>query len=94
MQNSLEKDLEKQFGKEYADFLQLMGAIRERLLEDEHDPETHKSKFEALIQKGLIHLIKDRRTDAIDALLRETLGSGYEYKALMNQNDSIPPQTF
>jgi len=82
----LRKDLEKKFGKEYADFLQLMGAVREKLLAAEHAPEAHKKKFEDLIQKGLIDLIKNRQTDAIDALLMEILGSGYEYKSLMNQH--------
>jgi len=83
----LRKDLEKKFGKEYADFLQLMGAVREKLLAAEHAPETHKEKFEDLIHKGLIDLIKNRQTEAIDALLREILGNGYEYKSLMNQNN-------
>ena len=83
----LRKDLEKTFGKEYADFLQLMGAVREKLLADEHAPETHKEKFEDLIHNGLIDLIKNRQTEAIDALLREILGNGYEYKSLMNQNN-------
>ena len=83
----LRKDLEKKFGKEYADFLQLMGAVREKLLAAEHAPETHKQKFEDLIHEGLIDLIKNRQTEAIDALLREILGNGYEYKSLMNQNN-------
>ena len=83
----LRKDLERKFGKEYADFLQLMGAVREKLLDAEHAPEIHKKKFEDLIHKGLIDLIKTRQIDAIDTLLREILGNGYEYKSLMNQHN-------
>ena len=82
----LRKDLEKTFGKEYAEFLQLMGAVREKLLKTDHAPEAHKKKFENLIHKGLIDLIRNQQTDAIDAILREILGDGYEYKSLMNQN--------
>ena len=73
-------------GKEYADFLQLMGAAREKLLAAEHAPEAHKKKFEDLIENGLIDLIKNRKIDKIDALLKETLGNGYVYKSLMNQH--------
>ena len=82
----LRKDLEKTFGKEYAEFLQLMGAVREKLLKTDHAPEAHKKKFENLIHKGLIDLIRNQQTDEIDAILREILGDGYEYKSLMNQN--------
>lgn len=81
----LRKDLEKRFGKEYADFLQLMGAVREKLVGSEYNPEDHKMKFENLIHKGLINLIKNQQIDAIDALLKEVLGKGYDYQSLMNQ---------
>ena len=35
----LRKDLEKEFGNEYAEFLKLMGAVRQRLLSRDHRPE-------------------------------------------------------
>ncbi len=79
----LRKDLEKEFGEEYADFLRLMGAIRRRLLSSEHAPEAHKSLFNKLISGGLITLIKDRKIQAINHLLMEILGKGYEFDILM-----------
>ena len=84
----LRKDLEKTFGKEHAVFLKLMGAIREKLLAAEHAPEAHKQTFEDLIQKGLIDLIKHQKIDAINRLLEDTLGPGYEYSSLMNHETS------
>jgi len=79
----LRKDLEKQFGEEYREFLQLMGAIRRKLLKEKHDPEAHKYAFEKLIDKGLLEQVKKRETDKINALLREMFGEGYLFEDLM-----------
>jgi len=79
----LRKELEKKFGKEYAEFLKLMGAIRKKLLSQKHEPEAHKHLFEQLIDKGLLALIKAGKNDAIDALLLEVLGEGYKLESLI-----------
>ena len=60
----LRKDLEKEFGTEYADFLKLMGEIRKKLLNENHEPEAHKHLFEQLIEGKLIEMIKDRNITA------------------------------
>ena len=86
----LRKDLETMFGPEYVDFLKLMGAIRLKLLGRKHAPEEHKDRFEQLIDNGLIHMIKNRNRKAIDALLYETFGNGYEFDALMNAEPGDP----
>ncbi|MGB9499068.1 MAG: bifunctional precorrin-2 dehydrogenase/sirohydrochlorin ferrochelatase [Dissulfuribacterales bacterium] len=79
----LRKDFEKTFGEEYARFLTLMGAVRNKLLAEKHAPEAHKPLFEKLINSGLIDLIKNNRTKDINRLLDEILGSGYDYETLM-----------
>ena len=79
----LRKDLEQVFGREYAEFLQLMGAIRKKLLKEDHKPEAHKHLFERLINENLITMIKERNHGAINALLSEVLGQGYEFEILM-----------
>lgn len=80
----LRKELEIQFGEEYAKFLKLMGAIRNKLLGRDHEPETHKHLFEQLISRGLLTMVKDRKKEDIDSLLAEILGKGYEFDSLMN----------
>jgi precorrin-2 dehydrogenase/sirohydrochlorin ferrochelatase len=80
----LRKDLDKKFGQEYAEFLKLMGAIRDNHLSQHHEPEDHKQLFEQLIDRGLIDMIRDQKKEAINALLSEILGKGYEFEALMN----------
>ena len=79
----LRLDLEAQFGEEYADFLRLMGAIRDKLLSQAHEPEAHKALFNQLIDKDLIGWIKTGNTNDINALLREVLGEGFNIEDLL-----------
>jgi precorrin-2 dehydrogenase/sirohydrochlorin ferrochelatase len=83
----LRKDLEKQYGPEYADFLKLMGAIRKKLLSTSHEPEEHKHLFEKLIRRDIVQLIKNNEADKIDSILAEVLGEGYRYNYLMKQEE-------
>jgi precorrin-2 dehydrogenase/sirohydrochlorin ferrochelatase len=82
----LRKDFEKQFGNEYAVFLELMGAIRKKLLAKDHKPEVHKPLFEQLINRGLVEMIKDSRNKDINLLLHEILGEGYIFEELTSWN--------
>ena len=84
----LRQDLEKQLGNEYAVFLNLMGAIRKKLLAQNHEPESHKHLFEQLINGGLIDLIKERRSDDINLLLHEILGKEYRNEKVMPNANS------
>ena len=78
----LRQRLEKEYGDEYAEFLELMGAIREKLLSAEHEPEAHKHLFEELISQGLVEMIKKGREDKIDALLVDLFGEEYRLSNL------------
>ena len=80
----LRQQLSTQFGPEYGRFLALMGAIRQHLLSREHAPEAHKPLFEALIKEGLLDLIRENRTDAIDVLLVRVLGEGFDAATLLS----------
>ncbi|MEA1968442.1 MAG: bifunctional precorrin-2 dehydrogenase/sirohydrochlorin ferrochelatase [Thermodesulfobacteriota bacterium] len=87
----LKKDLEIEFGEEYAEFLFLMGKIRKKLLAGKHAPDEHKSIFEEFIAKGLLEMIAQKNYSKIDALLLNILGRGYSYNNLLyteNENDS------
>ena len=76
-------ELEEQFGNEYAELLQLMGAIRKKLLSQKHEPEAHKQLFENLISRGLLDMIRGNRKDEINSLLCKVLGKGFEFDLLM-----------
>lgn len=81
---ALRHRLEVQFGDEYGAFLELMGAIRERLLARQHAPEVHKHLFEALIDSNLLELIRAGHRDEINALLDRVLGRGFRVEELIN----------
>lgn len=84
----LRKDLTLQFGREYNVLLQLMGAIRQKLLNQAHAPEAHKPLFENLLNAGLIELVRDDRREEINRLLGDVLGTEFTYEALMESLDS------
>jgi len=79
----LRMELEEQFGNEYAELLRLMGAIREKLLSQKHEPEAHKHLFEQLISRNLVDMIRNNRKEEIDSLLCEVLGEGFRFDDLM-----------
>jgi precorrin-2 dehydrogenase/sirohydrochlorin ferrochelatase len=81
----LRQDIEKQYGEEYGVFLQLMGAVRRRLLQETHAPEQHKPLFQKIIHSNLLDMITERNVAAIDATLLKILGPGYSFHALMEQ---------
>ncbi len=81
----LRQALENQFGEEYGTLLQLMGAIRKKLLQQAHKPEAHKPLFEQLINSDLIVMIQESEVEKIDSLLFEVLGEGYKFEELMQE---------
>ena len=82
----LRQDLEGYLGEEYAPFLRLMGAVRERLLEREHAPHEHRKAFRLLIEGGLLSLVKSGDQDGINQLLKSVLGDGFDGERLMADN--------
>ncbi len=79
----MRQDLEKEFGEEYDEFLQLMGAIRKKALSEKHEPEAHKQLFEQLINRGLIDMVRSHDEERINFLLLEIFGKGYRFEELM-----------
>ncbi|MES0349492.1 MAG: bifunctional precorrin-2 dehydrogenase/sirohydrochlorin ferrochelatase [Desulfobacteria bacterium] len=83
----IRQNLEKEFGPEYALLLNLMGAIRQKLLSESKSPEAHKRVFELLLDEGLLEMIRENRTRDVDALLKDVLGNGYTWKELMRVDE-------
>jgi precorrin-2 dehydrogenase/sirohydrochlorin ferrochelatase len=79
----LRQKLETHFGEEYAEFLLLMGAIRKKLLSQAHEPETHKTLFNQLIDSDLIQLLQEGKTEDINLVLYKILGEGYRLQELL-----------
>jgi precorrin-2 dehydrogenase/sirohydrochlorin ferrochelatase len=78
----LRQDLEHRFGMEYSDFLELMGAIRERLLRDSQDSRANKELFNQLVQSPLLELVRQRDYEGVDRILGTVLGPDYSLEKL------------
>ena len=87
----LRQSLENRFGEENAVFLQLMGAIRERILSQNSLCKDHKPIFEKLVNSDILELIKDNNIRRINEQLAEILGNGYDFKTLLQAGDKIKP---
>jgi precorrin-2 dehydrogenase/sirohydrochlorin ferrochelatase len=81
----LRRRLQDQFGPEYSRLLDLMGAIREKLLAGNHAPEAHKPLFEKLIESGLLEMITSDDHQAVDRLLADVLGPGFRYHEIIGK---------
>ena len=81
----IRNDLSGAYGPEYATFLVLMKAIREKLLASGHDPDGHKQIFRAMMEKNLPALVAAENLTAIDAVLFELLGSGFKVNDLISK---------
>jgi precorrin-2 dehydrogenase / sirohydrochlorin ferrochelatase len=81
----LRRRLQAQFGPEYGRFLDLMGAVRARLLAIEHAPEAHKPLFEELIESGLLDLIRSDDINGINQVLARVLGPDFRYQELIKK---------
>ena len=79
----IRQNLEDKFGPEYAVLLNLMGAIRQKLLAEAKSPEAHKHMFERLLDEGLLEMVRDNRIKDVDSLLHDVLGKGYMWKELL-----------
>jgi precorrin-2 dehydrogenase/sirohydrochlorin ferrochelatase len=78
----IRQDLEQRFGVEYADFLQLMGAVRSRLLAESQDSTANKEKFDQLVQSALLDLVRRRDKEGVERLLQTVLGPAYSLRDL------------
>jgi precorrin-2 dehydrogenase/sirohydrochlorin ferrochelatase len=83
----LRLSLGRQFGEEYAVLLDLLGAIRKRLLAEAHAPEAHKPLFEKIVDSDILELIRDGRMQAVDLLLERVLGDGFRTADLLGETD-------
>ncbi len=87
MARTIKNSLSRQFGPEYAVFLQLMGSLRSRLLAQNHSPDTHKNVFYRLIDNNIIELIKAGDEMKINAILHRVIGEQYCFQDLISPKE-------
>ncbi len=77
LSRKIRQDLEVCFGEEYVPALQLLGAIREKLLTDKRSGKYNKKLFDALVARDVPELFKSRSFNEINRLLRELFGPDF-----------------
>ncbi|MEW5949651.1 MAG: bifunctional precorrin-2 dehydrogenase/sirohydrochlorin ferrochelatase [Thermodesulfobacteriota bacterium] len=70
----LRREMEDAYGREYADFLKLMGAVRPRVLAMGRPQSENEALFNRLVYSELLDWIRDGDRVRIDRFLQEVLG--------------------
>ncbi|MBF0210390.1 MAG: bifunctional precorrin-2 dehydrogenase/sirohydrochlorin ferrochelatase [Desulfamplus sp.] len=83
----LRKELELQFGDEYAAFLTIMGKIRKWLLAQNHLPESHAKLFRELVNSELLQNISSKDYSKVESTLKDILCNSRE----LVDNSTPPP---
>jgi precorrin-2 dehydrogenase / sirohydrochlorin ferrochelatase len=73
----LRAELAERFGWEYGAALELLGAIREKLLTEKGDSAYNKELFNALLDHDLPLLLKSQPATVLDRLLVDIFGPGF-----------------
>jgi len=69
----IRKHLEREFGEEYAVFLDIMGKVREKVLTRSKESDTNKRIFEKLVNSPLLEWIRKGEKEKVDRFLKEAL---------------------
>jgi len=72
---SVREELETRFGPEYADFLALMGSVREEVLARGRDQKTNQAVFESLVQSNLLDAVRRKDWSSAAGILTKILGT-------------------
>jgi precorrin-2 dehydrogenase/sirohydrochlorin ferrochelatase len=78
MAKKIRQQLEKEFGREYAVFLDIMGKVRDKILTKSKESDRNKKIFESMVNSPLLEWIRQGNEKKINRFLKETLGkAGY-----------------
>ena len=78
----LRLELEKNYGPEYAEYVEILGAIRNKLLKDKRKYDKKKRLLSELFVSGIPELLRSGSISELDKLLIAILGRGYSLASL------------
>ncbi len=70
----IRRELEGQFGPEYAELLRIMGRLRESILADNRPSDENKVFFEAVIQSDILNAVRAKDVTRIHKIIKEKTG--------------------
>src|SRR3989338_5985525 len=79
MAKKIRQQLEKEFGREYAVFLDIMGKVRDKILTKSKESDKNKKIFESIVNSPLLEWIRQGKKKEIERFIKEALekaGSG------------------
>jgi precorrin-2 dehydrogenase / sirohydrochlorin ferrochelatase len=77
MARRIREELEGRFGPEYADALEILGALRRRLAAEGRPSEERQRALAALVDSPLLELLRAGDREGLGHLLAQTVGGGY-----------------
>ncbi len=73
----IREELERAYGEQYGEFLDMLGGIRKDIIQNVADPEKKKKILETLVDERVLGLLKEGRMDLVkEMLLSAYRGSG------------------
>lgn len=82
MARRIREELQERYGPEYADILELLARLREKLLTDKENSAYNKRVLRELVGYDLPALFRTKSTTEIDHLLAKIFGPGYTLAGL------------
>lgn len=77
MAKKIRHQLSADFGPEYAQALQLLARVRERVAQDHLSSQERQQRFHALVNSPLLDYLRERKIDKLNTLLHAILGEAY-----------------
>ncbi|NLC06663.1 MAG: bifunctional precorrin-2 dehydrogenase/sirohydrochlorin ferrochelatase [Syntrophomonadaceae bacterium] len=69
----IREKLEKEFGPEYEEFLNILGECRQKILDRVSDERQRRKLFEQLLDMDLLELIREKKTDLVKERVSQCL---------------------
>jgi precorrin-2 dehydrogenase/sirohydrochlorin ferrochelatase len=82
---AVREELEARFGPEYADFLSLMGSVREEVLARGRDQKQNQDLFQALVRSELLDAVRREDWSSAAAILTEILGTPWREEDVLSR---------
>ena len=73
MAKKIRQQLEKEFGREYAVFLDIMGKVRDKILTKSKESDKNKKIFESIVNSPMLEWIRQGKKKEIDKFIKEAL---------------------
>ena len=77
MAKKIRQQLEKEFGREYAVFLDIMGKVRDKILTKSKESDKNKKIFESIVNSPLLEWIRQGKKKEIERLINGILGDKF-----------------